>query len=87
MNKKITIAEPQWTQADTAAKLQAAIKLRIQNKFAEAEEKLAELLSAETPAGQQLGLRSVWLTNQIIKTQYQVGHYKEVGASLDSLIT
>ena len=52
MNKKITIAEPQWTQADTAAKLQSAIKLRIQNKFAEAEEKLTELLSAETPAGQ-----------------------------------
>ena len=52
MNKKITIAEPQWTQSDTAVKLQAAIKLRIQNKFAEAEEKLAELLSAETPAGQ-----------------------------------
>ena len=87
MNKKITIAEPQWTQSDTAAKLQAAIKMRIQNKFAEAEEKLTELLSAETPAGQQLSLRSVWLTNQIIKTQYQVGHYKEVGASLDSLIT
>ena len=74
---RITIEKPVWTQQGTEESLQAALLLRIQNKFSEAQEALESLLTAEAGAP-ELSFRSVWLSNQILKTQYERGHFKEV---------
>ena len=72
-NKRITIQEPQWTNSATAQGLQQVFKLRIQNKFHEAQQNLENIFAAEIAQAQpqdDLSLRSVWLQNQILKTQY-----------------
>lgn len=82
---KLTVKEPDWKQPASSANLQKAIKLRIQNKFTEAQKNLTELLAAESP--DELSLRSVWLNNQILKTQAQRGHYRQVLDRLDHFAT
>ena len=56
---RITIAEPAWKNQDTASALQAAIKLRIQNKFGDAQTALERLV--ETEKGEKPTLGSVWM--------------------------
>ena len=41
------------------------------------------MLSSE---GDEICFKSVWLQNQILKTMYQRGHYKEVLAKVDKLV-
>ena len=73
---------------------------RIQSKFTQAQEAFENLreyaVTAEADKGKgaeapkpHLSFKAIWLTNQIFKTQYQRGHYKQalesVGTLLDEL--
>jgi len=68
--KRLTIQEPTWKHEESASQVQRAILLRIKNKFGEAEKVLEEVRASEVGENEELQIGSVWLANQIFKTQF-----------------
>ena len=88
--KRITVEEPHFDTAD-ASLLRQAILDRIHSKFKESQEALENLLEyvVNADSRKHLSFKGLWLTNQIFKTQYKRGHFKQalekIGPLLDEL--
>ena len=96
--KRVTISLPETEIKSATAKtgLAEAIKLRILCKFAESLAKLQSVVLEETSLDvtkadflsttNQLSLKSLWLLNQVIKTQCQFGMYLESRKIVDAVL-